>query len=159
MDLVLDHLDRHGDSLWGHVIKLPPRVGGGIRVVARTNNQVEGFFHQMKHGERRRSGRKVLSRDFEVLPAGAALAYNLTHPDYVKLLCGSLEELPEAFATLDQSNRTHDRMRSALALLESDTFSASFPQEDSRIVRSDPLRRMIEDAARSRAPRRNLASG
>ena len=159
IDLILDHLDRHGDSLWGHVIQLPARVGGGIRVVARTNNQVEGFFHQMKHGERRRSGRKVLSQDFEVLPAGAALAYNLNHPDYVKLLCGSLEKLPEAFAALDRSRRTHDRKRSSSDSLESETFSASFPQADRRIVRADSLRRIIEDAARSRAPRLKLASG
>lgn len=159
IDIILDHLKRHGKSLWGHVIQMPARVGGGIRVVARTNNQVEGFFHQMKHGERRRSGRKVLSRDFEVLPAGAALAYNLNHPDYVNLLCGSLEKLPEAFAALDLSNRTRDRKRSSPDPLELETFSAAFPQADRRIVRADRLRRIIEDAARSRAPRLNLASG
>lgn len=32
-DIVLDHLKRHGRSLWGHVIRLPKRVGGGIRLV------------------------------------------------------------------------------------------------------------------------------
>jgi len=148
IDLVLDHLDRHGDSLWGHVIHLPARVGGGTRVVARTNNLVEGLFHQMKHGERRRSGRKVLTRDFEVLPAGAALACNLSHPDYVKLLCGSLEKLPAAFAALGQS-LPRDRTTST----EPETLSASFTQADRRIVRAERLRRIIEEAARSRAPR------
>jgi hypothetical protein len=159
IDILLDHLDRHGRSLWGHVIHLPRKVGGGIRVVARTNNQLEGFFHQMKHGERRRSGRKVLSRDFEVLPAGAALAFNLTRPDYVRLLCGSMDKLPEAFARLDQSRRTRDRANSSPAYLEPEISGASFPRADRRVVRAEPLCRFIESAARSRAPRVELASG
>jgi hypothetical protein len=158
IDIILDHLDRHGKSLWGHVIHLR-RAGGGIRVVARTNNQLEGFFHQMKHGERRRSGRKVLSRDFEVLPAGAALAINLTHPDYVRLLCGSLDKLPEAFAMPNQARRTRDRATSSPACPEPETSCASFPRADRRMVRAMPLRRFIESAARSRAPRLEMASG
>ena len=32
--------------------------------------------------KRRRSGRKTLTHDFEVLPHAAALATNLLHPDY-----------------------------------------------------------------------------
>jgi hypothetical protein len=158
IDIILDHLKRHGRSLWGHVIHLPRKVGGGIRVVARTNNQLEGFFHQMKHGERRRSGRKVLSRDFEILPAGAALAFNLARPDYVRLLCGSIDKLPEAFASLDQSRRTRDRANSSPAHLEPEASSASFPRADRRVVRGGPLCRFIESAARSRASRVELAS-
>ena len=41
IDLVLAHLDRHGDSLFGHVIQLPREVGGGVRVLERTNNGEE----------------------------------------------------------------------------------------------------------------------
>ena len=36
-------------------------------------------------------------------PAQAALASNLLDPHYVKILCGTLEELPRAFAKLVQS--------------------------------------------------------
>jgi len=43
------------------VIALPETVGGGVRLVERTNVLLETFFHEIKHGERRRSGRKVLS--------------------------------------------------------------------------------------------------
>ena len=153
IDIILDHLDRHGSSLWGHVIHLPASLGGGIRLVARTNNQLEGFFHRMKHGERRRSGRKVLTQDFEVLPASAPLAYNLTRPDYVKLVCGSLDKLPEAFAMLERSGSASDRGWHCAVRLDSETSSASFPRADRRIVRAISLRRRIEDAARSRAPR------
>jgi hypothetical protein len=104
IDIVLDHIARHGDSLWGHVRQLPAEVGGGLRVVDRTNMPLEGFWHGMKHRERRRSGRKVLTYDFENLPAAAALACNLERDDYVAILCGSLSRLPQAFAELDQAN-------------------------------------------------------
>jgi predicted nucleotidyltransferase len=66
------------DTLWGQVIELPDEVGGGVRVVDRTNNLLENFFGSMKHGDRRRSGRNLLTQDFEVLPPAAALARNLT---------------------------------------------------------------------------------
>src|SRR5256885_12413034 len=66
IDLILEHLDRHGPYLWGHALRLPRRVGGGIRLVARTNNGLESLFHTIKHGERRRSGRKILTQDFEI---------------------------------------------------------------------------------------------
>src|SRR5439155_1512778 len=45
IDLILEHLDRHGPYLWGHALRLPRRVGGGIRLVARTNNGLESLFH------------------------------------------------------------------------------------------------------------------
>ena len=41
IDIILDHLERHGESLWGHVVKLPIHAGGGIRVLNRTNNSIE----------------------------------------------------------------------------------------------------------------------
>ena len=63
IDLILRHVKDHGDNLWGHVIPLPIEQGGGIRLLERTNNLLEGFFKGMKHNERRRSGRKVLKVD------------------------------------------------------------------------------------------------
>ena len=177
IDIVLDHIDRHGASLWGHVIHLPEDIGGGIRVVDRTNNNQEGFWHQMKHAERRRSGRKVLTRDFECLPATAALAYNLTHQDYVTLLCGDLDKLPAAFAELDRASRARlhatpppdpdlpPRPLSGPLVIELDLehdpaqasqgeiVSASLPSSDRRLVRASALKKHIQAAAQSRAPR------
>ena len=103
IDLILTHLERHDPHLSGHVITLP---GGGVRLVARTNNDLENLFHTLKHGERRRSGRKILTQDFEVLPPAAALATNLRHPDYVNLVCGSLDHLAETFAQFDAPDRS-----------------------------------------------------
>jgi hypothetical protein len=55
---------------------MPEEKGCGIRVVDRTNNIIESFFRGIKHDERRRSGRKILTQDFECLPPEAALVYN-----------------------------------------------------------------------------------
>ena len=158
IDLVLDHLDRHGDSLFGHVIPLPSRAGGGFRVVERTNNLEENFFHDMKHRERRRSGRKVLTQDFERLPPAAALVPNLEKPDYIAILCGSLEALPAAFAELDALHREAKRSGRpidppATASLRPVVESASLPAADRRIVRSKSMNQRIRAAAKSRAPR------
>ncbi len=160
IDLILAHLDRHGASLWGHAITLPPEVGDDVRLASRTNNSLEGFNRGMKQGERRRSGRKNLSDDFEHLPPEAALARNLLCPDYVEILCGSLDRLPQTFAELDA-----ERRQVALAAESPSTrasrpnapeiASASLPKADRRLVRSKAMSGRILAAARSRAPRVN----
>jgi hypothetical protein len=157
IDIILTHLERHGPSLWGHVIALPPAAGGGTRVVERTNVIRESFFHTIKHGERRRSGRKVLTQDLEHLPAAAVLARNLTCPDYVAILCGGLEHLPHAFAQLDAPNRTASlpvrRRHAAQTADDADIVSSSLPAADRALVRTDVMQLRVLTEARSRAPR------
>jgi len=158
IDLVLDHIERHGHSLWGHAIDLPQDAGASIRIVDRTNNQVEGYFHGIKRGERRRSGRKSLTHDFECLPAAAALATNLTKSDYVHLLCGSLERLPAAFAAIDAAEKTErfatpPSHRPPQQTSMPEIATASLPRQDRPTVRATTLKAFIEAAARSRAPR------
>ena len=72
-----------------------------MAVVERTNNVPEHFFGREKQRLRRRLGRACLGRDLEQQPAQAALVANLTQVDYVRVVCGSLDNLPDAFATLD----------------------------------------------------------
>jgi len=91
--IILDHLERHGKYLWGHIIKLPEEAGGGIKLVDRTNNVLESFFHKMKHYERRRSGRKILTQDFENIPPAATLVMNYT------------KHLPLCFSRIDREHR------------------------------------------------------
>jgi hypothetical protein len=156
IDIILEHLDRHGHFLWGHAISLP-QASGGIRLVERTNNILETFFHTMKHGERRRCGRKLLTQDFEHLPPAAALARNLTRSDYVDVLCGSLDQIPPAFAQLDAACRAAKRAGCPVpnildATHQSEVASASLPSEDRRIIRTQAMQQRVENAARSRAP-------
>jgi len=136
IDIILTHLERHAPFLWGHVITVS-KESGSVRLVERTNNILEGFFHGMKHGERRRSGRKILTQDFERLPAAAALALNLTCSDYVAIVCGAIENLPQAFSKLDERNRR--RSLSARPEKESSTEAetASMTLADKRLIRSE----------------------
>ena len=159
LDIILQHLDRHGPSLWGHAIPLPEANGGGVRLVDRTDLPLEGFFHGVKHGERRRSGRKILTQDLANFPAAAILATNLAKSDYVAALCGSLDHLPAAFASLDAGHRSRSlpiRQQPA-ADLPADLLSASLPPSDRSLVRSEGLAARVLAAARNRAPRRSPA--
>ncbi len=152
IELVLRHLATHGPSLWGHDIDLPTAQGGGTRRVDRTNNVLESFFRGVKHDERRRSGRKVLTQDFEHLPPGAVLARNLRHEDYVAIVCGRLDQLPRAFAALDAKALRERQAAPSPAPLRRNPpvriASASLPRADKRLVRSEPMRLRILAAAK-----------
>ncbi len=99
--VILKYLDRYGARLFGHPTRRE-EDGTMVAIVERTNNVLEHFFGDEKQHLRRRLGRANLGRDLEDQPAQAALAANLRHPDYVRVLCGSLDHLPMAFAALDE---------------------------------------------------------
>lgn len=158
IDMVLRHIEQHRDYLWGHVIPLPDNRGGGIRIVQRTNNILEGFFKAMKHDERRRSGRKILTHDFEKLPPAAAFVYNLKRPDYVSIVCGSLKCLHEAFAKLDteiyqRNKNNNEKIKGAQLAPITQTETASLPADDRRLIRTGEMKSRIVAAARGRKPR------
>ncbi len=98
--IILKYFDRYNDHLFGHPAKYDYK-GTVISVVERTNNIAEHFFGADKQRLRRRLGRAHLGRDLENQPAQAVLTCNLRHADYVRVLCGSLENLPAAFALLN----------------------------------------------------------
>ena len=164
IDVVLVHLERHGENLFGHAVAQPPEVGGGIRLVDRTNNALESFFHALKHGERRRSGRKCLTQDFERMPPEAALVPNLARPDYVRLLCASLEKLPTALAEIDAARRRAAPPAETGADDVSDgddapLVSVSLQTADRNAVRTEAMTERIRRAARSRAPKIKRVAG
>ena len=98
--IVLCYPDRYGDALTGHPV-VRYEAGRTLQAVDRTNNIIEQFFGTAKQGLRRRVGRAHLGRDLEDQPAQVALTANLRHADYVHILCGTLDRLPQAFAQLD----------------------------------------------------------
>ena len=106
--IVLGYLDRYRQNLFGHPLA---RDGQGrvVAVVQRTNNPAEHFFSQAKRDLRRRLGRAHLGRDMQDQPAEVALTANLRDPDYVKILCGTLNRLPQAFAELVRSGQATAR--------------------------------------------------
>jgi hypothetical protein len=99
--IILMYFTKYREQLFGHPVILDIE-GNVIAVVQRTNNLDEHFFGNEKQQLRKRLGRAHLGRDLEDQPAQAALAANLRHPDYVRILCGSLEHLHNAFANLDE---------------------------------------------------------
>jgi hypothetical protein len=156
IEIVLEHLDRHGATLSGHAIALPERLGGGVHLADRTNIALENFFGLSKRGERQRSGRENLAADLEAMPGAALLALNLARPDYVDLLCGTLHDLPKAFAELDAADRStalparlaRDPILSASAM----DARTSLPKPDRKLVRSSALIAAIRKASRAPAP-------
>ena len=99
--IILKYFNKYRDNLFGHPV-IRDEDGAIIAVVERTNNVDEHFFGKEKQQLRRRVGRAHLGRDLEDQPAQAALAANLCHPDYVRILSGSLDNLHNAFADLDE---------------------------------------------------------
>ena len=152
IDTILKYLKRHGESLWGHVVQLPKEVGGGIRLIERTNNDAEGFFNVYKQGERRRSGRKVLSQDLESTPPESALVSNMKDPSYIQILCGSIEKLPEAFAKLDKKKESRSN-RNTLDKQKAKIETASLSRSDRIFVRNSFLGEKILGVAASCARR------
>ena len=66
-----------------------------VAVVARTNNVLEHFFASVEQGLRRHLGRAQLGRAMEDQPAQAAFVANLRDPDYVRIVCGTLDQFPK----------------------------------------------------------------
>ena len=141
------------------MVNLPIHAGGGIRVINRTNNCLEFKFSGIKRGERRRSGRKVLTQDMENLPPDAMLVSNLDHPDYVEIVCGSLDGLPEAFAELDMKESTSILGKKSTKVKNNEEServeTASLSNADRFFIRKISIEENILAAASSRAPRVN----
>jgi len=100
--IILKKLDRYYQKLFGHPAVYDAN-GAIVGIAERTNNIPEHFFGHQKQLLRRRVARKYLGRDLEDQPAQVALVYNLDHEDYVRIVCESLDNLPAAFAQLDDS--------------------------------------------------------
>lgn len=125
--IILRYLDRYGAHLFGHPV-LRVDDGSVLAIVERTNNVIEQLFGRAKQRLRRRVGRANLGRDLAQQPPQVMLVSNLEHPEYVRVLCGSLEHLPEALAELDarllasarlaRNNRHFKLFRSVRGLLD-----------------------------------------
>jgi len=104
IEIVLRHLDQYWDGLFGHCLPVSSPEERYL-MVQRTNNLSERFFRRVKRFQRRVTGKKRLNREVDALPPQALLVFNLATPGYVELLCGSLANLPRAFAALSRATR------------------------------------------------------
>ncbi len=152
VETILKHLKEHENNLWGHVIQMPKSAEGGIKIVCRTNNCLENFNGRLKQEERKRSGRKVLTKDFEDLPEGAPLIKNLKKLDYVEILCGSLENLPTAIARLDQAERAKKDVKGTQPIKTGYFATASLPKNERQFIRKINIALLIQNAAAQKWP-------
>ncbi len=91
------NLDRYPDQLFGHPVA-HDRSGRLAAVVERTSHPAAHCCASPQRRLRRRWGHASLGRAMPNRPAQAALTANLLAPQYVKMLGGTLEGLPRAFA-------------------------------------------------------------
>ena len=99
---MLQYLDRYFHQLFGHLVAFDTS-GQVVAVVERTNNPAEHCFPNAKLQLHRRLGRVNLGRDMQDQPGQAALAADLLDERYVQALCGTLDQLPSAFASVGQT--------------------------------------------------------
>jgi hypothetical protein len=130
IDLILDHLDKYWDGLFGHCLVLR-NSDQPYLMVQRTNNMSERFFRSVKRFMRRITGKKKLNREVNALRGQAFLIFNLKIPAYVKLVCGGLDNLAQAFAELSQNDEfpKHVRLPSTRFLDRKSRRSRDFPSQ------------------------------
>jgi hypothetical protein len=93
-EIVLSHVERYeGKLFYGGAAKLNEEED-------RTTNELERSWRKVKRRCRRHHGNAELKKAMAVLPAEALLLENLEVPEYVAVVLGSLEELPQRLAEI-----------------------------------------------------------
>jgi len=140
IDIIVHHLDTYWDGLFGHYLEVGDSDQRYI-MVQRTNNISERFFRGVKRFLRRISGKKKLNREVNALGDQALVVFNLKTPAYVKLICGSLDNLPQAFAELSQKGELtgHARKPSGRYLDRKSRRSDDLPDQVKALFSSHEL--------------------
>jgi hypothetical protein len=113
--IVLSHMEKYWDGLFGHFLPLPDT--DRHLIIQRTNNIAERFFRSVKRFGRRTTGKRRLNREVDAFSDQMLLVFNLKTPEYVEMICGSLDRLHEAFADLARRGKLPRRSRSRSARL------------------------------------------
>jgi len=92
---LVKQLDAYWSGLFGHALV---DDHGGVLLVERTNNTEERLHRFTKRARRRVHGRSSVLRDLQRWRPEFALTYNLTLPEYVQAVYGSLDDIPKRFA-------------------------------------------------------------
>jgi len=121
-DIVVTHLDKYWDYLYGHSLK----KGTGKTVIPRTNNFVEGLFGIVSRQCRRLHGRGHIGRDLETMPASTPLILNLNNTRYCETVYGGKEpeQIAERFSKVDPK-----RVTNLMKNWRTNTFSSKLPRK------------------------------
>jgi hypothetical protein len=98
---LIGQIDKYNDKLFAD--PLPVRTAGRRLLIQpqRTNNLMERFFRDFRHGARRRSGHNRIGRFLQSMIADTPLVRNLQNPCYLKTLLNGQTTLEERFAQID----------------------------------------------------------
>jgi len=87
-----------------HIEKYEPylinesNINDNTEKITRTTNKLEQAWGSAKRTKRQITGKKKLTREFNALPKEYMLVQNLKNPDYVDLVLGDIEKLPQKLA-------------------------------------------------------------
>jgi len=126
-EIALEHIDKYEPYLINEL----SMVNSNGKII-RTTNQLEQDWGSAKRVKRHVTGRKKLTREFNSLPKEFMLAQNLKNPDYVDLVLGSIEKLPErlaeigsqasSFSSWVKKQNTHNIGRISKTIIRKDNF-------------------------------------
>jgi hypothetical protein len=77
------------------------------------------------------------------------------HSDYVSIVCGCLDKLPQAFARLDSKTRT--KAQSSVPTIAKDAETASLSTADRKLVRTQEMTDRIIEAAQMGSLKKKVA--
>ena len=100
-EIVVEHLDKYWNYLFGHVLKKRPET----IVVPRTNNVQESLFRTIKRQCRRLHGRGHVCRDIDDMFEAAPLVLNLRNASYCETVYGGtdFQGIADRFSAVDPS--------------------------------------------------------
>ena len=98
---LIAQIDKYNDKLFADPILV--QSGGASLLIQpqRTNNLMEQFFRDLRHGARRRTGNNRIGRFLQSMIADTPLVRNLENPRYLKILLDGRATLEERFAQID----------------------------------------------------------
>ena len=145
--IIITHVDKYNDELWGHDILVCDLSGNtSMRVADRTNNLCEQLFAIIKSSMRRRSGRKNLFWDLTIRPAATSLVENLKDEAYLRIVCGgSLSNLSKLFTDLENNPPFNlgEQMEAYRKSVNMVFDSGRLPRSDVKIIRSDVFKTKV----------------
>ncbi len=121
-NIVVTHLDKYWDYLYGHSLKKGTRT----TIVPRTNNFLEGIFGIVSRQCRRLHGRGNIGRDLETMPASTPLILNLNNTSYCKTVYrgNEPEKIAERFSKVDTK-----RVATLIKTWQGDSLSSKLPRK------------------------------
>ena len=98
---MIKQLDKYWNKLFADPIIVSNANGQFTIQPQRTNNILERFFRDLKHGNRKKSGTVSLNRTLRTILADTPLVKNLDNPDYLDIILDGCNTLEERFAEID----------------------------------------------------------